>query len=246
MTTEEQSRDMQYWARPTSKLTVADVPAEAATFNVEGRQVVGPLQGFGQMWQKIYRVRLSGSTAEPAEVIDTWKRKFQEFWPEGARFYAPLTGIAPGEVAVINVKGPVRTSLSTGVMVIYADEESFTFMTPQGHIFAGWITFSSYRDEGVPVAQVQLLIRANDPLWEIAFRLFASRQEDRFWHQTLLNVAAEYEVQGYVQQDTILVDPRLQWSQVKNVWYNAAVRSALNAPLALIRRLLGQVAGSSA
>ena len=33
--------------------------------------------------------------------------------------------------------------LSTGVLVLYADDESFTLMTPQGHVFAGWITFSS-------------------------------------------------------------------------------------------------------
>ena len=34
--------------------------------------------------------------------------------------------------------------LSTGVMVLYADDESFTLMTPQGHMFAGWITFSRH------------------------------------------------------------------------------------------------------
>jgi hypothetical protein len=28
--------------------------------------------------------------------------------------------------------------LSTGVFVLYADEDSFTFMTPQGHMFAGF------------------------------------------------------------------------------------------------------------
>jgi len=37
--------------------------------------------------------------------------------------------------------------VSTGVLVIYEDEESFSFMTPEGHIFAGMITFSSYEDE---------------------------------------------------------------------------------------------------
>ena len=38
---------------------------------------------------------------------------------------------------------PGKMKLSTGVMVLYADEESFTLMTPQGHMFAGWITFSA-------------------------------------------------------------------------------------------------------
>jgi hypothetical protein len=38
--------------------------------------------------------------------------------------------------------------LSTGVMVIYADDKSFTFMTPEGHMFAGWITFSAMEQDG--------------------------------------------------------------------------------------------------
>ena len=38
---------------------------------------------------------------------------------------------------------PGGMKLSTGVMVLYADDESFTLMTPQGHMFAGWITFSA-------------------------------------------------------------------------------------------------------
>ena len=50
--------------------------------------------------------------------------------------------------------------LSTGVMVLYADEESFTLMTPQGHMFAGWITFSAIEDGDDTVAQAQVLMRA--------------------------------------------------------------------------------------
>ena len=32
---------------------------------------------------------------------------------------------------------PGGMKLSTGVLVMYADDESFTLMTPQGHMFAG-------------------------------------------------------------------------------------------------------------
>ena len=236
-TEDKQARDAAYWAEPVSKLSVSDVPAGATAINVDGRQVVGPLQGFGQMWQKTYRVRLSGSPVEPTEVVKTWKENFPSYWPEKATFYAPLTGIAPGEVALIKAEGPVRMNLSTGIMVIYVDEESFTFMTPEGHIFAGWITFSSYLEDEVPVAQVQVLIRANDPLFEIVFRLYGSKAEDEMWHGVLKNVAAEYGIQGQVQQDTILVDPKVQWSQAKNVRYNAAIRSMLYMPVAMARRI---------
>ena len=46
------------------------------------------------------------------------------------------------QVALLEVPpvagAPVR--MSTGVMVIYVDDESFTFMTPEGHAFSAWIT----------------------------------------------------------------------------------------------------------
>ncbi len=33
--------------------------------NVEGRQPASPLQGFGQMWQKTFKMRLSGVDMTP-------------------------------------------------------------------------------------------------------------------------------------------------------------------------------------
>lgn len=66
------------------------------------------------------------------QVIAAWKQHFPSFWPEGSRFYAPLYGIAPGEVAVVNATLPGKVRLSTGVFVLYADDESFTFMTRRG------------------------------------------------------------------------------------------------------------------
>jgi len=55
------------------------------------------------MWQKTYRVRLSGAQVTPSDVIKTWKERFPAFWPRGNRFYAPLTGIAPGEVVALTL-----------------------------------------------------------------------------------------------------------------------------------------------
>lgn len=43
------------WAAPTQGLKVSDIPSGALNLNVEGRLVAGPLQGFGQLWQKTYR-----------------------------------------------------------------------------------------------------------------------------------------------------------------------------------------------
>lgn len=232
---ERKSRDEEYWAPPVSRLKTSDLPEGASRLNVDGRNVVGPLQGFGQMWQKTYKVRLSGTTATSSEVIKTWKENFQEFWPAGNRFHRPLTGIAPGEVAALDLSMPGGLRLSTGVLVIYSDDESFTFMTPQGHMLSGWITFSAYEEAGSTVAQTQVLIRANDPLYEIGFRLTGSGKEDRFWHHTLRSLAAHFGVNGQVQQHLTCVDPKVQWSQARNIWHNAAIRTALYTALAPLR-----------
>ena len=226
-----QPRDAAYWAQQATIFEVAKAPTGALNLNVNGHRALSPLQGFGQMWQKTFRVRLTGSSIEPAEVIKTWKDHFPEFWPKWDRFYRPLRGIAPGEVAVINMllpgDMPYGLPLSTGILVLYADEESFTFMCPEGHMFAGWITFSAFEEEGCTVAQIQVLIRANDPVYEVGFRLGASRSESKFWQMTLASLAAHFGVTEPVETQTICVDPRVQWSQFRNIWYNAAIRTTL-------------------
>lgn len=230
------------WAKPVKKLAVGGIPAEAMNLNVAGKQLTGPLRGFGQLWQKTYRVRLSGSDDAPEEIIVAWKKNFPQYWPGHNRFYGSLTGIEPGDVAVLNLASPGGMSLSTGVMVIYADDESFSFMTPQGHIFAAMITFSAFEDDGTTVAQVQALIRASDPLYEIGCRLgVVHRREDDFWHGTLQNLAKNHGVNAaQVTQTTTCVDNKVQWSEAKNIWHNAAIRSALYTPIHVTRRLVGR------
>ncbi len=238
-------RDASNWAQPVDKLKVGSISADAVNLNVEGKHLTGPLKGFGQMWQKTYWVRLSGSNVTPAEVIKVWKAEFPNFWPRGNQFYAPLTSIQPGEVAVLNLAGPGGVTgpggapvISTGVMVIYADDVSFSFMTPEGHILAGMITFSAHEEDACTVAQVQALIRAYDPLFELTFRLgIGHKTEDDFWQAALRSLAARFGVNGYPQQRTTLVDPRVQWSQAKNIWHNAGIRTALYMPVMLAKKV---------
>jgi hypothetical protein len=214
------------WAKPTSALEVSDLPEGAINRNVAGRRVTGPIQGFGRMWQKTYCVRMSGVEIEPTDVIKTWKEHFPEFWPEGNRFYGPLTGIAPGEVAVLNLSMPGKLKLSTGILVMYADDESFTFMTPQGHMFAGWITFSAFREGSWTVAQAQVLIRASDPLYELGLSMGGHETEDRFWEATLTSLATHFGVENPAPETRyLLVDRKRQWRMAKNIWHNAGVRS---------------------
>jgi hypothetical protein len=220
--------DVENWAQVVSKLKVGDVPADAINLNVAGRRVTGPLQGFGRLWQKTYRINL-GSSVSPTDLVAEWKQRFPEFWPPGNRFFGPLTGIAPGEVAVLNLKVPGRLKLSTGVLVIYADEESFTFMTPAGHGYAGFITFSGVKEGADTFAQVQPLFRSNDPIYEIGMPILMSRMEDRFWHQTLGNIGAHFGVDAQPEQSNVCLDKSRQWRNWRNVWHNAFIRSGLYA-----------------
>jgi hypothetical protein len=223
-----QPRDAAYWAKPIAKLRASDLSARAVNL-IDGKQLTGPIRGFGQMWQKTYWVQLSGADVTPQEVIREWKANFSKFWPKGNTLYTSPAGIVPGETAVINATGPGNFPLmATGVHVIYADDESFAYMTPAGHPFNGMITFSAYEEAGATLAQVQLLVRPFDPLYEIGFRLrILSKMEDLTWNHTLRSLAAHFGVQAKVDQRINLVDPKVQWSEAKNIWHNAGIRTAL-------------------
>jgi hypothetical protein len=234
-------RDAANWAPSVERLSAASVsgaPVDAVT----GRRVSGPLQGFGQLWQKTFAVRLDGAEHSPASVIATWKERFPTFWPSSGRFYAPLAGIAPGEVALLDIApvpgSPVR--LSTGVMVVYADDESFTFMTPEGHTLSAWITFSAYRDGDATIAQAQALERTSDPLDELAYILGGNRMNDRFWRDTLANLGRAFGLdEPAVDIRIACIDRRRQWRQVRNIRNSATLRTArhtVTAPARWLKR----------
>jgi hypothetical protein len=236
------SRDAAHWAKPIDRLSVHGV-AGATVDSVTGRRVAGPLQGFGQLWQKTFQVRLDGVVITPQALIGSWKDQFPAFWPGSARFYAPLAGIAPGEVALLDVAPvpgtPVR--LSTGVMVLYADDESFTFMTPEGHTLSAWITFSAFQDGDVTVAQAQALERTSDPLDELMYLLGGNRMNDRFWQQTLENLATHHGVaEPVVDTRVVCVDKRRQWRHAGNIRNSATLRTARRTLTAPIRWIAGR------
>ncbi|CAA9397574.1 MAG: hypothetical protein AVDCRST_MAG03-1036 [uncultured Rubrobacteraceae bacterium] len=232
---EKQPRDAAFWAQRVERLEVSDVPDGASNVNVHGRREVGALQGFGQLWQKTYRVRLAGVEVTPGETVRVWKERFPELQPQNSRFYPSMAGVAPGEVLFISatVGGmPVHT----GVRVIYADDESFTVMTPEGHPESGWNTFSAHADEdGTTVAQIQSLARANDPIYEIGFRVVGATEQERLWMHVLKSLSANFGVNEPVSLEKTCVDPKVQWSQIRNVWHNAGARSMVYTMMAPLR-----------
>lgn len=233
-------RDQESWAHPVDRLTTTAKTAGQDT--VTGKRVAGPVQGFGQMWQKTFAIRVPADEHPPEAVVAHWKERFPTFWPKGAKFYAPLAGITPGEVALLEI-APVPGSpvkMSTGVMVIYADRESFTFMTPEGHALSAWITFSAYRDGDETVVQAQALERTSDPFIELTYIFGANRSNDRFWEQTLANLGRSLGVAEPVVETTkVCVDRRRQWRYARNLTHSPAVHMAVGtvtAPARWVRR----------
>ena len=137
--------------------------------NVQGRLPTGPVKGFGRLWDKRYRLRIESGAPDPREIVSLWKAEFPDFWPGGNRFF-PANGaaIAPGTVAVLNLRLPGGLVVATGLMVLYVSDTSFSFISIQGHIISGWITFSSFREGTATIMQVHPLFRPSDPLMELS------------------------------------------------------------------------------
>jgi hypothetical protein len=236
------------WAQAVERISVSNVPEGAINLNLEGRAPVSPLQGFGPMWQKSFRIRLRGLDKSPAEVMALWKAEFPRFQPPGNNFFPPLAGVQPGEIifidsAVSAMPGILpAVPIASGVRVIFADDESFTIMTPQGFPEAGWNTFSAFSEDGSTWAQVQTMARTADPIYEFGFRFMGgARFQDETWHHVLTSLASHLGVDGeWVQARKVCVDPRLQWRAAGNVRHNAMLHSIVSMPGWALRKLLGR------
>ena len=164
----------------------------------------------------------------PETLIANWKQNFGDYWPPGATFHTALTGISPGDVAPIGINAGPGMQLATGILVLYADDESFSFMTPEGHMFAGMITFAAAEVSDRTEASITILIRPNDPLYELGWPVMR-RKEDAFWSATLRNLAAAHGApDAVVTEHTECVDKKRLWSNWRNVWHNAGIRSFLH------------------
>ena len=219
------------WAKPVDELHANWVtPVEARKLNVIGRKAVGPVNGFGPLWQKTYRLYLDGSLASPEDAVQAMKENFPAFQPSCNKFYPSPSGISAGEIVLIDSMTP-GGPVSTGVMVMYSDGLSFTFVTPQGHPESGWVSFSAYKEGIRTVAEICGLARAGDPVFEAAFRVAGSKMQVRIWTHVLASLAAYLGAPADVEYEARCIDKAMQWKQVSNTRYNAQIITLLREPL---------------
>src|SRR5439155_1628275 len=107
-------------------------------------------------------------------------------------------------------------------------------------VVGGWITFSANEVDDYIVVEAQVLMRANDPIYEIGLRFGGHKQENVFWQPTLKSLAAFFQRDAPVEMQVTCIDPRLQWSQSKNMWHNAAMRTVMYTMTAPTRWIRGK------
>jgi hypothetical protein len=217
------------WAKPVSELLVPAMPKEARNLNVNGLRAVGPVNGFGRLCQKVFRLHIQDRTIKPEQAIAALKENFHNFQPSFNRFYPSPGGIQAGEIVLIDSSTP-GGPVSTGVMILYVDERSFTFNTPQGHPECGFVSFSAYEESEGTIVQIFGLARASDPVYEAAFRLIGSRIQTRIWTHVLTSLAVHLGVPADLTFEQECVDTSLRWSQIGNVYYNAQIRTLIHEP----------------
>ncbi|WP_404311718.1 hypothetical protein LG314_10220 [Agrococcus terreus] len=209
------------WASKVYRLHVAD-EQRAHAFNVDGKRVAGPQQGFGPLWDRTYSVRI-GAAATPEQVVARWRVRFGDYWPRSGTFHGRIAALEAGDVSPLTAGG-----ITTGVLVIYADDTSFSFITPEGHMFGGLITFSA-RDEGGTLVEIRMLVRTADPSWQLLWPAIKPA-ESWFWKGTLTNLAADHGVAVKdVDEVTVCVDPRPIWRNWRNLARNGAAATAVHA-----------------
>src|SRR5688572_16390052 len=89
----------------------AEVMDEAAALDLDEQPPEGPEDGFGRLWRKEHWIRLTGAGVSPSALVSEWKAHFGEFWPGENRFFGAITGLQPGELAVISLEMPGDTTL---------------------------------------------------------------------------------------------------------------------------------------
>lgn len=198
------------------ELPAADLP------NIAGRRLIGPSAGFGQLWRKRFWMVLPPELA-PEAVIGAWKNHFSEFWPGTNEFV--VERMAEEEVAGADLELPLGMRVATGLVVLAAAADRFTLVTVEGHMFAGWVTFRGERKADGTRIEVELLMRASDPLYELGLLLGGHKREETFWRDTLARVAAHFEQSPQIEMEQTIEDRARQWSRARNTWNNAAIRT---------------------
>ena len=96
------------------------------------------------------------------------------------------------------------------------------------------MTFSAYEEDNRVIVQILGLARANDPVYEAAFRAVGSKMQIKIWTHVLTSLATHLKVPPDITVEPTCVDTKMRWSDFGNVWYNAQIRTLVNMPFHIL------------
>ena len=199
MTEQPKHRDAANWAKPVDARGAERAPGAATSTSPAGGRP-RPSRASARCGR-----RPTGSAWRRERDAGRGDRRGSRTSPSSGRRAAASTrrspGSRPGEVALLNLTMPGGIKLSTGVLVLYADDESFTLMTPQGHMFAGLDHVQRLRRRRRDVAQAHVLMRASDPMYEMGLT-FGGHGRRTASGSTRSALAAAFGVEGEVDTET--------------------------------------------
>ncbi|TAL18649.1 hypothetical protein EPN96_00645 [bacterium] len=220
------------WLTGFGRVREAELPPGDPGLNVLGRNMQLPVNGYGNLMQKRYSLRLCKEGLALEEVATALRTRIGEFWPEGNLINFRETGITPGAVGTIRLTMPGKAPLATGVRVVHAGPSSFTFAPLEGHMAAGFINFSAFEEDGCQVIRICSLARTGDPVFDAGFRLFGHTYQEKFWKDTLTRAASAFRVPAEVTTAKECVDP----STIAAGWANTFRNAAILTPFGLFFR----------
>jgi hypothetical protein len=187
----------------------------------------GPLPGFGKSWRKRYAISLDIAAVTPSQVMEILKRHLVHFAPRGNHAFAPFTRVDERDIATLLSPDSDGARLSTGVTVLASGPVSLALLAPAGHSFSGWIGFVAAQSAASVTIQVELFMRAADPLSELSLEINGHRRDDEFWSKTLGLLSAYFGTDAPVAIEIERLDDHYTWTQASNVLHNPTLRSGV-------------------
>jgi hypothetical protein len=160
-------------------------------------------------------------------MMEILKRHLVHFAPRGNQSFEPFTHFNDRDIVTLLSEASAGARLSTGATVLASGPVSLALLAPAGHSFSGWIGFVAAQAAGRVTVQVELFMRAADPLSELSLEINGHRRDDEFWSKTLGLLAAYFGTDAAVSIEIERLDDHYAWTQASNVLHNATLRSGV-------------------
>jgi hypothetical protein len=182
---------------------------------VSGAEVQLPEHGAGPLFHRRYRTRIRDATASPEELIRLVSGDPDQVAPTEFASFQKVHGskghMAVGDEFVVRMPGP----WDGPVRVVDVQPTSFRFVTLDGHLEAGQIEFTAWREDGLLVFGIESWARSGDRLSALLYdrARMAKEIQLHMWTSLLERVvrAAGGRMTGGIDIDTRRVadgDPR--------------------------------------